>query len=152
MQENCCGMSRHFHCTSWTRRGQQRCGRAGRQAGWLVSSSSSRSHPATPKTASAGTSATLFATSSKLFLVFSGPSTRHNIPYSAAMEQEQAKLQANAERELTRLWRAWRTVKEMCQDRVRTHLQTEGRKTQCPANIDLTGLRIGGRRSQNISR
>jgi len=34
------------------------------------------------------------------------------------MEQEQQKLHDAASRELTRLWRAWRTVKEMCQDRV----------------------------------
>jgi len=30
----------------------------------------------------------------------------------------ESKLQAEAEREATRLWRAWRTVKEMCLDRV----------------------------------
>lgn len=33
-------------------------------------------------------------------------------------EQDDSKLAADAERELTRLWRAWRTVHEMCQDRV----------------------------------
>ncbi|KAA6410227.1 MAG: RNA polymerase subunit [Lasallia pustulata] len=35
----------------------------------------------------------------------------------ANREQEDSKLAADAERELTRLWRAWRTVHEMCQDR-----------------------------------
>ncbi|MCJ1482001.1 DNA-directed RNA polymerases II 24 kDa polypeptide (RNA polymerase II subunit 5) [Schaereria dolodes] len=32
-------------------------------------------------------------------------------------DQEIAKVAADAERELVRLWRAWRTVHEMCQDR-----------------------------------
>ena len=36
----------------------------------------------------------------------------------SSREQEDSKLAADAERELTRLWRAWRTVHEMCQDRV----------------------------------
>lgn len=31
---------------------------------------------------------------------------------------EIAKASADAERDLTRLWRAWRTIHEMCQDRV----------------------------------
>lgn len=31
---------------------------------------------------------------------------------------EQSKATADAERDLTRLWRAWRTIHEMCQDRV----------------------------------
>ncbi|KAL9128322.1 MAG: hypothetical protein Q9217_002977 [Psora testacea] len=34
-----------------------------------------------------------------------------------SLDQERQKLAADAERELTRLWRAWRTVHEMCQDR-----------------------------------
>lgn len=34
------------------------------------------------------------------------------------LDQERAKIAADAERELTRLWRAWRTIHEMCQDRV----------------------------------
>ncbi|KAL2051640.1 hypothetical protein ABVK25_008054 [Lepraria finkii] len=33
------------------------------------------------------------------------------------LDQERAKIAADAERELTRLWRAWRTIHEMCQDR-----------------------------------
>ena len=35
-----------------------------------------------------------------------------------SIDQEKQKLAADAEREFTRLWRAWRTVHEMCQDRV----------------------------------
>lgn len=35
-----------------------------------------------------------------------------------SIDQERAKLAADAERELVRLWRAWRTIHEMCQDRV----------------------------------
>ena len=38
------------------------------------------------------------------------------------LDQERAKIAADAERELTRLWRAWRTIHEMCQDRVRPRL------------------------------
>ncbi|KAL9098971.1 MAG: hypothetical protein Q9163_005464 [Psora crenata] len=34
-----------------------------------------------------------------------------------SLDQERQKLAADAERELTRLWRAWRTVHEMCLDR-----------------------------------
>lgn len=34
------------------------------------------------------------------------------------MSAEQSKASQDAEKELTRLWRAWRTVKEMCADRV----------------------------------
>ncbi|KAL9628785.1 MAG: hypothetical protein Q9164_007147, partial [Protoblastenia rupestris] len=34
-----------------------------------------------------------------------------------SVDQERQKLAADAERELTRLWRAWRTIHEMCQDR-----------------------------------
>ncbi|KAL8926377.1 MAG: hypothetical protein Q9208_002920 [Pyrenodesmia sp. 3 TL-2023] len=33
------------------------------------------------------------------------------------MSEEQSKASQDAEKELTRLWRAWRTVKEMCADR-----------------------------------
>lgn len=34
------------------------------------------------------------------------------------MDVEQSKASQDAEKEVTRLWRAWRTVKEMCADRV----------------------------------
>ncbi len=37
----------------------------------------------------------------------------------SSSDQQAAKDAADAERELIRLWRAWRTVHEMCQDRVR---------------------------------
>ena len=33
-------------------------------------------------------------------------------------DAERAKLAADADKELTRLWRAWRTIHQMCQDRV----------------------------------
>ena len=36
----------------------------------------------------------------------------------SSSDQQAAKDAADAERELVRLWRAWRTVHEMCQDRV----------------------------------
>ena len=36
----------------------------------------------------------------------------------SANDHEMAKVAADAERELVRLWRAWRTIHEMCQDRV----------------------------------
>ena len=35
-----------------------------------------------------------------------------------SQDAERAKIAADADRELTRLWRAWRTVHQMCQDRV----------------------------------
>lgn len=37
------------------------------------------------------------------------------------IDQERAKQAAGSEREVTGLWRAWRTIHEMCFDRVRTH-------------------------------
>ncbi len=37
------------------------------------------------------------------------------------IDQERAKQAADSERELTRLWRAWRTIHEMCFDRVCAH-------------------------------
>lgn len=37
------------------------------------------------------------------------------------MDQEFAAGSADADREMTRLWRTWRTVFEMLQDRVCTH-------------------------------
>ena len=41
-------------------------------------------------------------------------------PYTMdSIDQEKQKLAADAEREFTRLWRSWRTIHEMCQDRVR---------------------------------
>ena len=61
------------------------------------------------------------------------------------MDQEQAKLHAHAERELTRLWRAWRTIKEMCQDRVcpfsrasETSNSTFPKLTVIPQGYELT--------------
>lgn len=39
--------------------------------------------------------------------------------------QERAKLQADGEKELVRLWRAWRTIHEMCFDRVRTFFSSQ---------------------------
>lgn len=35
-----------------------------------------------------------------------------------SMDTEKEKYAADTERELVRLWRVWRTVHEMCQDRV----------------------------------
>lgn len=35
------------------------------------------------------------------------------------LDQEKAKALADAERDLARLWRAWRTIHQMCADRVR---------------------------------
>ncbi len=55
------------------------------------------------------------------------------------MEQEQQKLHDAASRELTRLWRAWRTVKEMCQDRVSIPFQ---RKPHCPTDADTQGYEL----------
>ena len=46
-----------------------------------------------------------------------------------AADQEKAKIQADSEKELVRLWRAWRTIHEMCYDRVLNHLdQLEDRR------------------------
>ena len=43
------------------------------------------------------------------------------------LDQEKAKVIADAERDLVRLWRAWRTIHQMCADRVRLfcyHVET----------------------------
>lgn len=48
----------------------------------------------------------------------------------SSSDQQAAKDAADAERELVRLWRAWRTIHEMCQDRVRAHLPRHAPQTQ----------------------
>lgn len=39
-------------------------------------------------------------------------------PVTINMSEEQSKASQDAEKEVTKLWRAWRTVQEMCADRV----------------------------------
>jgi RNA polymerase Rpb5, N-terminal domain len=52
-----------------------------------------------------------------LHQTLAGNSTEEK-PAGEMTSDNESKLQAEAEREATRLWRAWRTVKEMCLDRV----------------------------------
>lgn len=74
-----------------------------------------------------------------------------------AVDQERLKVAADADREMVRLWRAWRTVHEMCQDRVYTplsfrlslfSLKEQKRLTR----VDPSGLRAFRRRSSHPPR
>lgn len=57
-------------------------------------------------------------------------------------EQQQAKQEADSERELVRLWRAWRTVHEMVQDRVRGSCKTTDHHNGKRANFPHKGYEL----------
>lgn len=64
---------------------------------------------------------------------------------SVTMDEEFSSGSADAEREITRLWRTWRTVFEMLQDRVCSACY------RSPAKLTKTGLRGHRRRSADAA-
>ena len=82
----------------------------------------SASIPAPPGSSSASTCCFLLAAAFSCFLVlflFSEPAPQCARPFTfSVMDEDYSAGSADADREMTRLWRTWRTVFEMLQDRV----------------------------------
>lgn len=62
----------------------------------------------------------------------------------AAMDEDYSAGSADADREMTRLWRTWRTVFEMLQDRV---CDPDGEGWECGQEMWLTSVGTTGLRS-----
>jgi hypothetical protein len=65
--------------------------------------------------------------------------TTDTMSFSPNGEEDPAK-----QRELRKLWRAWRTVHEMCQDRVRYSWRAERSETECEKKAQMANRRVQG--------